>query len=427
MAAPVSAALVCSKCAAPGAPGKPCAKCGAALVKVCGGCGAKNNPAKNYCDGCGAAMALAPTGRPPEQRPNIPAPADSEPPLTAIRKLPSSKPAGPPPAGMPPAAGPQQAPPADLYADFTPGPLQERDPNASLTVLRRRDGVKNAAILLLLAVLFSIGVRFLATFMRPEAVAPRQAAKYLDAMRNGDIHAAYEMLSIEARKHVTRDEFGALRDTTPWSWSDIRVVRAEADAVVLKYKLQTMGQEPREDILQFVLEEGDWVRPYNWSLLKKAEDALERNDADLALLLSKAAVEVNTRDPMARAYLCEAVFYRRNPVDTARECELALELHEQYPSKLSDRSLYHLHALLGDTYKNALRRYPDALRQYNTLLSFPNLSAADRCRLVSARSETLAAMGRGEEAQADANAAAGLCAEPGRPTPSSLDQKGAQQ
>lgn len=426
MAAPVSAALVCSKCAAPGAPGKPCAKCGAALVKVCGGCGAKNSPAKNYCDGCGAAMALAPTGRPPEQRPNIPSPSESEPPLTAIRKLPSSKPPGPPPSGMPAAGGPQHVPPPDLYDNFVP-PLQERDPNASLTVMRRRDKVKNAGFLLILALLFSVGVRFWASLQRPEAVVPRLAAKYLDALRNADIEAAYLMLSDEAKKHVSREEFGALRDTTPWSWSDLKVVRAEADAVVLKYTLQPMGQQPREDVLQFILEKGYWVRPYNWSLLKKAEDALERNDADLALLLANAAVEINTRDPMARAYLCEAVFYRRNPVDTARECELALDLHEQYPSKLSTRSLFHLHALLGDTYKNALRRYPDALREYNTLLSFPQLTQADRCRLVSARAETLSAMGRAEEAQADANAAATLCAGQGRPTQHSLDQQGTPQ
>jgi hypothetical protein len=426
MAAPVSAALICSKCAAPGAPGKPCAKCGGALVKVCGGCGAKNSPTKNYCDGCGAAMALAPTGHPPEQRPNIPSPSESEPPLTVIRKLPSQKPSGPPPLGLPPAAGPQ-TPPPDLYDGLTPGPLQDYDPNASLTRLRRRDRVKNAGLLLALAILFSIGVRFWAQFQSPESVAPRQAAKYLDALRNAEIDTAYQMLSEEAQKHVTRDEFADLRDTTPWSWSDLQVVRAETDAVVLKYTLQPMGQQARQDILQFTLENGEWVRPYNWSLLKKAENALERNDADLALLLSKAAVEINTRDPMARAYLCEAVFYRRNPVDTARECELALELHEQYPSKLSERSLYHLHALLGDTYKNALRRYPDALREYNTLLSFPSLTAADRCRLVSARAETLAAMGRAEEAQADANAAASLCSEPSRPSRSRLDQKGTPQ
>ena len=226
------------------------------------------------------------------------------------------------------------------------------------------------------------------------------------------------MLSEAARRQLGQEEFAALRDPVAWSWRDLKAASVEPDSVVVEYTLIPRGGAPRQDFLQFTLEGGAWVRPYNWGLLKKAEAALEKNDPDLALLLSRAAVEVNPRDPMARAYLCEAGFYRRAPEEAGRECELALRLHERYPSKLSERSLFHLHAILGDTYKNALRRPADALREYNTLLSFPGLTAADRCKVISARSETLASMGRAEEAAVDARAAAGLCArrdEPGEP------------
>lgn len=422
MAAPVSAALICSKCAAQGAPGQNCAKCGGPLVKVCGGCGMRNSPAKNYCDRCGAAMALAPVGHPPEQRPMPP--SAGEPPLTAIRRI------QPPPAEESfqlPAAGraKEHVPvPSEVSGDIKP--VGDYDPNASLTVLRRKDRLKNAVFLLVFALLASFALRKFSILMRPEYVVPRRATKYLNHLRNGQYEQAYHMLSEQARRHVTQDEFATLRDPTPWSWSNVQIVRAEPEAVVVKYVLTLSGQPPREDLLQFIREDGDWVRPYNWTLLQKAENALERNDPDLAALLAKAAVDVNPRDPMARAYLCEAVFYKRVPTETARECETALKLHETYPSKLSTKSLYHLHALLGDTYKNSLRRYPEALREYNTLLSFPELTAADRCKLLTARAETLVALGRETEAAADYQAAQTLCQQPPVQGHERLDEEGAR-
>ena len=423
MAAPVSAALICSKCGAQGAPGQNCAKCGGPLVKVCGGCGTRNSPAKNYCDRCGSAMALAPVGHPPEQR-EPPPPSASEPPLTAIRRM-----------QPPPVPESFQLPEAGRVKEHLPVPteisrdipaLGGDDPNASMTVMKRKDRLKNAVWLLVLAIFGAFALAKLAVFMRPEYVVPRRAAKYLNHLRNGEFASAYHMLSQEAQKHVSVDEFSTMRDSTPWSWSDIKVIRSEPGAVVVKYTLSLAGQPPREDLLQFVKEDGLWVRPYNWTLLQKAENALERNDPDLAGLLAKAAVDVNPRDPMARAYLCEAVFYKRVPADTARECELALKLHDAYPSKLSTKSLYHIHALLGDTYKNALRRYPEALREYNTLLSFPELTAADRCRLLTARAETLTAMGRAAEAAADQQSAQLLCREPVQGYESRLEEEGAR-
>jgi hypothetical protein len=59
---------------------------------------------------------------------------------------------------------------------------------------------------------------------------------------------------------------------------------------------------------------------------------------------------------MARGYLCEAAYYRKSPADTERQCLAAIDLSHVYPSNLSLKSLYHLHAILADTYKNALRK-----------------------------------------------------------------------
>jgi hypothetical protein len=115
---------------------------------------------------------------------------------------------------------------------------------------------------------------------------------------------------------------------------------------------------------------------------------------------------------MARGYLCEAVFYRKVPAETEQECSFALQLSKIYPSKLSLKSLYHLHAILGDTYKNALRKYPEAVAQYDALLAFPDLAPTDQCDLLLARADTRIAMGAGPEAAADLKAAAGVCVKP---------------
>jgi hypothetical protein len=87
-------------------------------------------------------------------------------------------------------------------------------------------------------------------------------------------------------------------------------------------------------------------------------------------------------------------------------------LSQIYPSKLSLKSLYHLHAILGDTYKNALKKYPEAIAQYDALLAFPDLAPADQCDLLLARCDTRIAMGRNAEAAADLQTAAGVCTKP---------------
>jgi hypothetical protein len=190
------------------------------------------------------------------------------------------------------------------------------------------------------------------------------------------------------------------------------LTRLEHEAAVVKYRLLVKGQPAKEDFLIFLLEDGRWVRPYNWNLLQRVEDAFARDDPDMALILAQEAVSIDSRDPMARGYLCEAVYYRKVPEETARECAAALQLSRTYPSNLSLKSLYHLHAILGDTYKNALQEYPKAIAEYDALLAFPNLAPPDQCNLLLARADTRFAMGKDAEAAGDLQAAAGVCTKP---------------
>jgi hypothetical protein len=162
----------------------------------------------------------------------------------------------------------------------------------------------------------------------------------------------------------------------------------------------------------FVQENDRWVRPYSWVLMRKVEEAFDKGNADMGLILANAAANVNPRDPMARGYLCEAAYYRKAPEEAERQCVSAIDLARVYPSNLSLKSLYHLHAILADTYKNALKKPDRALDQFAQMLSFPNISPADQCEILLARAEAYMSLSRPGEALADLDRSALMCARP---------------
>ena len=246
----------------------------------------------------------------------------------------------------------------------------------------------------------------------PTNASQRAAVQYLEALRTRDYAAAYSQFSHSAKARCTLDEFAASRDTSTWTWSDLRVDHLEPGAVLFAYEFTIADMPPRTDRVLFVEENGKWVRPYTWVLMQKTEDAFKKNDADMGLSLAQAAAEIDPRDPMARSYLCEAAYYRKSPMDTERQCLAAIELSRVYPSNLTLQSLYHLHAILADTYKNALQKPDLALDHFTQMLAFPNISPADQCDILLARCEAYITLSRPGEAVADANRAGQLCVHP---------------
>ncbi len=343
-------------------------------------------------------------------------------PKTVIRRLnPQPPPQVPAPGEIP---GLPQAGRSEQAYGLNPTPFPTRQPTQAPRTVPGKGGlmpngpiyfIKSVVAILFILALIGGGVLFALqrrAAMRPEAIVTGLAQQYLTSLSNGDYAAAYAMLSQSAQAQSSLDEFRELRDTTPWTWSSISVASVEPDAVMIQYDLSLAGGPPQKDYLLFVQEAGRWVRPYTWGLLKKIEGAFERGDPDMAMLLAQAAVSVDSRDPMARGYLCEAFYYRKVPQSAQKECEEALALIQKYPSKLSLKSLYHLHAILGDTYKNSLRAYDRAADEYSLMLKFPALSAEDQCELLLARADTFSLMGRAPQALSDLAGAAAVCAKP---------------
>jgi tetratricopeptide (TPR) repeat protein len=440
------AQILCTKCGAASATAAPaCAKCGGRNARVCGACGTQNSVSKNFCDKCGQSLAeLGPVAPPPAARP--PESPASDIPSTAVFRLPTPGEAlGQPPAApfassgkhlpLPgaslPAAGKAQppnapAPPAGAQAPAPRAPASAPAPSGDIwspapppaiavpspTVRPAGSGWKSAlnGVAALAGIsLASFGIWRWQVSQRPDVVVPKLAAEYLEALRTQDYARAYGMFSAQARESCTLDEFRAIRDTTTWTWSDLHIVRTEPGAILLDYSLQAEGAPARTDHVLFTQEGDNWTRPYDWVLMRKVEEAFERGDADRGLLLAQTAATINPRDPMAWGYLCEAAYYRKSPQDAAVRCERALDLAQHYPSSLTLKSLYHLHAILADTYNHALNQPAKALEEFSQMLAFPNISPEDQCQILLARAQAYRQLSRPGEALGDLNRGAELC------------------
>ncbi len=415
------AAILCTKCGANSATAvSTCGKCGGRNARVCGGCGFQNSVAKNYCDKCGNGIAElgGPAAPPPPPPPGGPG-ADI--PQTAVRKIGPA----PEPGGLPQARGfaaepgaPQSAP--QPVAPRVPDPYASADPWGSIEApapiapLPKPKWQKLRALINGLAALLGMlamgaGIWHWYESRKPEVLVPRLAAQYLDALRARDYEAAYAHFSDSSRKNATLEEFKASRDATEWTWANLEIKHREPGAILLRYDLNAQGAQSRPDHILFVKEGARWVRPYNWTIMRKVEEAFEKGNPDVGLLLAQTAASVNPRDPMARGYLCEAAYYRKAPEETVKQCLDALRLAQVYPSNLSLKSIYHLHAILADTYKNSLKDASSALDQYAQMLSFPDISPADQCEILLARSEAYYQLGRPGESAADLDRAEQLC------------------
>ncbi len=429
-----SAAILCTQCGAASAtPLSQCAKCGGKNTRICAGCGFQNSLAKNYCDKCGNPISeLGPVAAPP---PPTAAPgADILIPATKVKRFIDPKNAAPPPVALPPAKLKASEPGAALGAVPLPAAKRQasdpfaapvsNDPWAAIAPTQTPAPVKAPRWISTLRLALTTGLATTAVIAsliavwywnehdRPENAANRAAILYLDALRARDYAAAYAQFSDSARKYCTLEEFIASRDTSTWTWSGLRIDHQEPGAILLTYELTIAGAPPRTDRVLFVSENKQWVRPYSWALMRKVEEEFDKNNADMGLVLAQAAAMVNPRDPMARGYLCEAAYYRKSPVDTERQCLTAIELSHVYPSNLSLKSLYHLHAILADTYKNTLQKPELALDQFAQMMAFPNISPADQCEILLARSEAYMTLSRPGEALADADRAGQLCVRP---------------
>lgn len=330
---------------------------------------------------------------------------------------PPSKPsqAAPPPAAKPsaPAAKPAPAPPAPAGGARKVAAL----PSMTKSISQYGAKLSTAAALVLLLVGGGMWAARKRHLGRPEVQAPSTARRYLNAVKAGDFVTAYAMLTEASRRACPLETFKTIRGGGSWEFSDVAFVAVDRDLAFIRYRLREAGRDAEEDHLVFQREGGVWRRAFTWSLLRDAEEALERGNAEEALRVAKQAREVNPRDPAPQAYVCQALHGLRDPrrgEELVRECRIVLELADAYPAPVSlpPAELYHARAILGDTFKNVLQNHRAAIDQYTAMLLFPRIPLPDQCEVLLGRAESWLALKGAENAVKDLERAAGLCARP---------------
>jgi hypothetical protein len=209
-----------------------------------------------------------------------------------------------------------------------------------------KSGISIAFLLILSA---TAGLLFLShrQSLGPKASIPRIAQRYLSSLAITDYASAYYMLSAAAQARCSMDDFRRLRGPGEWKISDVKLVHIEPEAGEVSYLWSAPDQPQRTAYIFFIRENDRWVVPYNFNVLKEVEEAVRVNNPDLALLDSQEAVELNPRDPMARAYLCEAAYFRKFYDQAQAQCQTAVDLSAKYPSSLSPQSLAHIKLILS--------------------------------------------------------------------------------
>jgi tetratricopeptide (TPR) repeat protein len=423
---PAAAQILCTKCGNASMEARlECAKCRGRNARVCGKCGNENSVAKNFCDKCGQSIAdLGQIAPPPKA--SLPGTPGGDIPATVIKHLsPPASQAPPPVPGQDspiPVARPGSLPHPGQASPGFAAPLDDlwSAPTAPLATeqavfSRPRSNILRKLVNTLAALAgASAAVYLVWTYhesRKPEILVPKLAAQYLEALRARDFAQAYDMFSDAAKRSCTLAEFQASRDDTAWTWSGLHIEYQEPGAILLAYDLKAGAASSRVDHVLFTLEGDRWTRPYNWTLMRQVEESFDKGEPDKGLILAQSAATVNPRDPMAWGYLCEAAYYRKSPADVELRCLKALELARTYPSNLSLKSLYHLHAILADTYHHSLNKLDGALGEYAEMLSFPGISPADQCQILLARAQAYVAMSRPGEALADLDRGTQLCAD----------------
>lgn len=431
--------IKCPKCGyLPNMLGDTCLKCNTPLDKLCGECGFANKVEKNYCDQCGAVLALQPPPR-EEQSPPPPPGPDTAPKAKPSFKLEMesiqdtvseratsfrSKAVPPPPQpaaapapnpAKPPQAKPAPLPPEKVTSAMSPDsarlPHQTALPHPlHLSLVKRMAGPVLTVLLagVLLAILYMIAAPSL-----PKLRLTMTAKSYLTAISEGKFEKAYDLLSSNSKAACSLEEY--LKNSTDyyakapaWEFKDVQVFTMTADAAMIRYQLREAGGEWKPDYISFVREHNRWARPYIWVLFAPIDDAMRRQDIPQALFLAQKLYLTDPVDPRSSAYLCATEFLMGLHEKAAESCKRTIDTAEIYPRGYVSENLFQYHSHYADCMRY-LQRDRVALQEYDKLLKWPGLTAEQLCPLHMNRADSYIYLKEYEKALNEVMTASSLC------------------
>ncbi len=411
--------IKCPKCGyLPNVAGDTCLKCGTRLEKACGECGFSNSLEKNYCDQCGSELNVKKAEQPAAPAPDKPAHPKLE--MESIQDTVNSK--GASFRGKPPAAAPSKPPEksapglpkvsSPMMADSARlrGSARVTPPPPSLAKRLVGPVVTGLLAVVLLSILYMIMAPSLPKFRLTLA-----AKAYLSAISQGRFEKAYELLSTNSRAACTQDDYvrnnKEYYSTAPaWQFKEVQVFAMDKDAAVVRYQLKEGTAPWKTDYISFVREHGRWTRPYIWIMFQPIQDALDRNDFPQALFLSQKLYLTDPLDPRTSGYLCSSEFFMKLYEKSAESCKRTVDAQAVYPVGYSNPELFWFAFYYADSLR-LLGRDRVAVQEYEKLLGWPGVTAAEQCPVFLNRADSYVNLKEYDSALRDVMTAGSICAQ----------------
>jgi hypothetical protein len=257
-----------------------------------------------------------------------------------------------------------------------------------------------------------MGYLLLAPYM-PKFRLVFTAKKYLSALNSRDYKTAYDFLSVNSKESCPFTDYLKYNEKQysgipSWEFDGVEIHSISPSGAVVKYRAREAKGEWKTDYLSFVLEHGRWARPYGRHLFNQVDQAIAEGDFSKALFLSEKLSLVDPVDPRTAGYLCNSEFLMRLYDKSAETCRKALEQGKSYPVPFGTEELF----WYSFYYADSLRfqgRFPEAVKIYEALFDFRELSEKNKCPLLMARADAQVHARQYYAAKTDVSAAVNAC------------------
>lgn len=413
-----------------------CIKCGAPLVKICGNCEAVNSVEKNYCDGCGALLALKlPEEKQPDNKPEKPSEKKDnvgEPPRIKIEfeSIHETVSAHAESFRKKQEANPQnQTQKMENKDERVAAAEKEKNKLAefekkkleaakSVSKNTQDSGKKISNYLFIFAAFAAVLIiSWLAIAPRiPKIKLVMTAKNYLGALKDKNYSQAYSYLSNNSKFTCSFTDFVKYNDAyysklkEGWDFKDVKVFFIKGEGAVVRYSLKEGTGPWKDDYISFVREHDKWVRPYVWHLFVPIDEAIEKGDFSQALFLAQKLYLTDPVDPRTSGYLCNTEYLMGLYDKSAESCRRTLDGQKNFPVGFSKEEIFWFTFYYADSLR-FLARFDDSLSVYEELFSFEDISLKNKCPLLMSRADVYVRKKEYEKAASDISAAAGVCPE----------------
>ena len=399
-----------------------CLKCRSKLEKLCGTCGFSNAVEKNYCDKCGALLALKPA---PPRAPETAKSAEAAKPFFPQPPKDSAPQQSETPAKPRLEMQPIQDTMNDRAASFhsktaelaAKGPLPSAQyPKTTPAGIKPRLSFKKyepALFGLTVVVAALLAAYLLAEPLLPGFLLKRAAANYLDKLSTGRYREAYDLLSTNSKSVCSLEDYikhsaDYYSKFPRWQFKDITIFSMGKNGAMIKYRLKEGNNPWQDDYISFISENGKWTRPYIWTLFEPIDSALEHQDYPQALFLAQKLYITDPIDPRTAGYLCTSEFFMGLYNESAESCRSALKGSETYPVGFSPEEVFWYRFYYAESLR-CLEKYEPAIKEYDDLLDDNRLSVKEQCPLYVGRADALVRIKNYDKALDDAMKADSVC------------------